>query len=346
MSDSKPSDQEVFESIPREELRDLGDTSRQRRVWYLVAGAALAAVLVFSVVRTFSAPDPRVAVSQTATPSTTAAPEVAAFSQPATDSVALPSPPDPFAAAAATLTEADLQAGEDPTAVGGGVYDERRAASYSEWFVLEFFTLDGTERSASLKRWLPARRHPSRGNRRLGYRPFLCGMGADPVGWALGRRALAGSGGPPTAGFHRRRRPQPSTHPVSGGAGGFGSRDSGHGRPARFIPLPEATAGQWWVGEEWETPPTAAVKTARGELLLAEAGQPAFSRMGEVWRVEWAVIDAAGISWPVSLWKGPRRGAPSRRRVRASIPSRSGLPESIPARAAWCSSPLRPPCSP
>ncbi len=83
----------------------------------------------------------------------------------------------------------------------------------------------------------------------------------------------------------------------------------------RFIPFPEATASQWWVGEEWEPPPTAVLKIAREEFILAEAGtvagQPAFSRMGDVWRLEWAVIDAAGISWPVSLWMGPERGAPS-----------------------------------
>ncbi len=312
MSDSKPSDQEVFESIPWEELRDLGDTSRQRRVWYLVGGAALAAVLVFSVVRTFSAPDPRVAVPQTATPPTTAAPEVAAFSQPATDSVALPSPPDTFAAAAATLTEADLRAGEDPTAVGGGTYDERRAASYSEWFVLEFFTLDGSERSASLQRWLPGvtlPEEPDASDNALSYVEWVRTLWAEPLGDGRWRAVVALRRLVSTDGAAYNRLPTQSVEVVV---------DLGTGTPAivdlpRFIPLPEATAGQWWVGEEWETPPTAVVKTARDELLLAEAGavagQPAFSRMGEVWRVEWAVIDAAGISWPVSLWIGPE-GAP------------------------------------
>ncbi len=70
MREPKSSDQEVFESIPWEQLRDLGDTSRRRRIWYLMGGAAVVAVLLFSMVRTFSVPDPQIIVPTTMPPTT------------------------------------------------------------------------------------------------------------------------------------------------------------------------------------------------------------------------------------------------------------------------------------
>ena len=89
-------------------------------------------------------------------------------------------------------------------------------------------------------------------------------------------------------------------------------RRAGRDSVFSFAPLhslPELTPGQWWLGEERETPPPAVLRTAREELLLAQtgtlAGQPAVSRMGDAWRVEWTVTDPAGISWLVSPWIGP-----------------------------------------
>ena len=52
-------------------------------------------------------------------------------------------------------------------------------------------------------------------------------------------------------------------------------------------------------------------RTARDELLLSEAGDivgnPVISRTSDAWRVEWAVVDPVGITWPVSLWIGSER---------------------------------------
>ena len=305
MSDSKSSDQEVFESIPWEELRDLGDTSRRRRAWHLVGGAAAVAVLVFSVVRTFSGPDPQIVVPQTTAPPAITAPGPAASSLGAEVPVPFLTPLDPSSAAAAPMTEADLRA-------DGDNWDERRAASYSEWFVLEFFTLDGAGRSASRQRWLPdiAQHWTSdSSDTALSYVEWVRTLWVEPLSDGRCRAVVALRRLVSTDGASYRRLPTQSVEVVV---------DLGAGVPTivdlpRLIPLPETTPAQWWVGERWETPPAAVVRTARQELLLAEAGnitgEPEVSQVGEAWRVEWAVIDPAGISWPVSIWLSSE-GAP------------------------------------
>ncbi len=305
MSDSKSSDQEIFESIPWEELRDLGDTSRRRRGWFLVGGTAAVAVLVFSVVRTFSGPDPQMVAPQITIPPATAVPDSAAFSPLPEVSVPLPPPPDPLPAAPPPMTEADLRA-------GGDSWDERRAASYSEWFVLEFFTLDGPGRSASLQRWLPNITQlgvSDASDTALSYVEWARTLWVEPLADERWRAVVALRRLVSTDGAAYSRLPTQSVEVVV---------DLGAGIPAivdlpRFIPLPEATPAQWWVGEQWEIPPAAVVRTARDEMLLTEAGniagKPAVSQVGEAWRVEWAVIDPAGISWPVSIWLSSE-GAP------------------------------------
>ncbi len=220
---------------------------------------------------------------------------------------ALPSPPDPFAAAAATLTEENLRAGEDPTAVGGEVYDSVGRPPIRSGSYWSFSPWTGPSGPPSLKRWLPGVNLPEETD--ASDTAFPIWNRCEPCGLSPWETGAGGQWWPSDGAANRL--PTQSVEVVV---------DLGAGTPAmvdlpRFIPFPEATASQWWVGEEWETPPTAVLKIAREEFLLAEAGtvagQPAFSRMGDVWRVEWAVIDAAGISWPVSLWMGPGRGAPS-----------------------------------
>ena len=305
MSDSRTSDQEVFESIPWEELRDLGDTSRRRRLWYLVGGASVVAVLAFSVVRTFSSPDPQVVVPPTLPPSATAAPaspSLPEFDQdpaPTHSSRLLPATP-------AAMSEADLRAGEDPTAFLGHSQDERRAASYSEWFVLDYFTLDGTEQSDLLEWWLPGIDRPLDASAQpLSFVEWVRALWVEPVAEGRWRTVVALRRLVSVDGAAYSRLPTQSVEVVV---------DVEAGMPTivdlpRPIPLPEANPGQWWVGEELESPPTAVLRTAREEMLLAQAGavvgRPVVSRMGDVWRVEWAVADPAGISWPVSLWIGP-----------------------------------------
>ena len=299
MKDSKQSDPEVFESIPWEELRDLGDTSRRRRTWYLMAGAAVVAVLVFSVARTFSAPDPQIAET-TPTPAPTAADLPALPSQ---ESLPTLPPLDPLATEPAVLTEADLRVGGD---IGeeDNAFAEWQVASYSEWFVLDFFTLDGSDRRAGLERWLDTSGFGEQSDA-LSYVEWVRALQIEPL-WdgrwsaAVGLRRLVS-----TDGVGYSRLPTQAVEVVV---------DMATGAPTivdvpRFIPLPETTAGHWWAGESLQSPPAAVIRAAREDLTLSEAGtiggEPVVTRTGEVWRVEWAVVDPAGISWPVSLWIGP-----------------------------------------
>lgn len=298
MKDPKQSDQEVFESIPWEELRDLGDTSRRRRTWYLIAGAAAVAVLVFSVARAFSAPDPLIAEVPGLTPTTPPA-------SPPTAEGSLPTLPplESVSPTPAVMTEADLRASGDPWG-GEDILQGWQAASYAEWFVLDFFTLDGSDRNATLARWLDysATGEPSEA---LSYVDWVRALEVEPVGdgrWktVLGMRRLVSLDG---AGYSRV--PTQAVEVVV---------DLATGTPAivdipRFLPLPQGSTGHWWLGESWEAPPPAVIKAARHQMVLSEAGaadgDPVVTRTGEAWRVQWAVVDAAGISWPVSLWIGP-----------------------------------------
>lgn len=298
MRESKQSDREVFESIPWEELRDLGDTSRRRRTWYLIAGAGVVAVLVFSVARAFSAPDPLIA----GVPATTMVAPSA--TSPSLDS-SLPTTPslDPVATVPAIVTEADLRAATEPPVQEDGS-SSRRAASYAEWFALEYFTLDGSDRRATLGRWLDGEveEEPSEA---LSYVDWVRTLEVESLGdgrWrtVVGLRRLVSLDG---TGYSRL--PAQAVEVVV---------DLGTGIPSivdlpRFLPLPSASAGRWWTGESWETPPAAVMKAARDEMVLSEAGTPAgdpvVTRTADAWRVRWAVADSAGITWPVSMWIGP-----------------------------------------
>lgn len=298
MKDSKHADREVFESIPWEELRDLGEASGRRKIWYLIAGAAVVAVLVFSVARTFSAPDPRIAVA--ATPAATLTDPSSPVS---TGSPPPPSSLDVLSEVPAIMTEADLKAGEEEIREKDGLKGWQ-AASFSEWFVVEFFTLDGSDHHPPLGRWLrgATAAEPSDAlshvewSRALEVEPLADGRWRAVVGM---RRIVSQDGA------DYRRLPTQGVEVVV---------DLGAGTPAivdtpRFVPLPETAAAQWWMGEPWETPPPAVIRAARDEMMRSDAGtvegEPKVTRTGEAWRVEWAIVDPAGISWPVSLWFGP-----------------------------------------
>ena len=298
MRDSKQSDREVFESIPWEELRDLGDTSRKRRTWFLIAGAGVVAVLVFSVARAFSAPDPLIAE----VPATTVA---APPGSPPPPDGSLPTLPslDPVPAVPAVMTEADLRAEVEPWAEEDDSLGWK-AASYAEWFTLEYFTLDGSDRRAALARWLDA--HPeSESSEALSYVDWVRALEVESLGdgrWrtVVGLRRLVSVDG---AGYSRL--PTEAVEVVV---------DLGDGIPSivdlpRFLSLPTAATGRWWPGEYWETPPAAVMNAARDEMVLSEAGaaqgEPTVTRTADAWRVQWALVDSAGISWPVSLWIGP-----------------------------------------
>ena len=297
MRDSKQSDREVFESIPWEELRDLGDTSRSRRTWFVIAGAGVVAVLVFSIARAFSAPDPLIAESP---PITMAAPP--ATPPPPGSLPTLPSP-DPGTAVPAVMTEADLRAAAGPSAEEGDS-PGRKAASYAEWFTLEYFTLDGSDRRTTLARWLDLDLE-SPPSEALSYVDWVRALQVDSLGdgrWktVVGLRRLVSADG---AGYSRL--PTQAVEVVV---------DLGAEIPSivdlpRFLPLPMAATGRWWPGESWETPPAAVMKGARDQMVLSEAGaaggDPTVTRTADAWRVQWALVDSAGISWPVSLWLGP-----------------------------------------
>ncbi|MCY3563264.1 MAG: hypothetical protein OXH26_05025 [bacterium] len=305
MSDTKSFDPEVFESIPWDELRDLGDTSRRRRLWYLVGGASVVAVLAFSVVRTFSSPDPQVVIPPAVPPSSAAGPTSPSLPGQGQDPDPTPTP-HLLPEAPATLSEADLRAGEHPAASGGYSLQERQAASYAEWFVLDYFTLDGTGQTDLIEWWLPGINRPlDTSGHPLSFVEWVRTLWVEPAPEGRWRTVVALRRLVSVDGASYSRLPTQSVEVVV---------DMEAGMPTivdlpRLLPLPEANPGQWWVGEELENPPTAVLRTAREELLLAQAGavvgQPAVSRIGEVWRVEWAVTDPGGISWPVSLWIGP-----------------------------------------
>lgn len=301
MADSKQSDREVFESIPWEELRDLGDTSRRRRTWYLVAGAAVVAVLIFSVARTFSAPDPQMA----AVPATTLphgdnlAPALLQGSLPTLPSL------NPLADAPAAMTEADLMAEADAwEQQETNDLNRWQAASHSEWFVLDFFTLDGSDRRVSLQRWTNDT-DSNLVSDALSYVEWVRTLQAEPLADGRWRTVVALRRLVSTDGAVYSRIPTQAVEVVV---------DLGTGIPTivdlpRFVSLPQANAGPWWLGDPWETPPTAVIRAARDEMNRSDAGnlggEPSVTRTAEAWRVEWAVVDPAGISWPVSLWIGP-----------------------------------------
>ena len=298
MRDSKQSDREVFESIPWEELRDLGDTSQRRRTWFLIAGAGVVAVLVFSVARAFSAPDPLIA--EVAGTTMVAAP--AASPLPDGTPPTLPSL-DPVAAIPAVMTEADLRAEAAPWAPEDDS-SGWRAASYAEWFALEYFTLDGSDRRTTLARWLDHDLE-SAPSEALSYVDWVRALEVESLGdgrWrtVVGLRRLVSWDG---AGYSRL--PTQAVEVVV---------DLGAGIPSivdlpRFLTLPPAATGHWWPGESWETPPAAVIEAAREEMALSEAGtargEPVVTRTADAWRVQWALADPAGISWAVSLWIGP-----------------------------------------
>lgn len=299
MREADQADQEVFESIPWEELRDLGEGSRRRRIWFLVGGAALAAMIVFSVARTFSDPDPLLA-SDAILP-TTAEPAM----PPSPSASAVVADP-PLVAPATTVpnlpSEADLMANTDP-APGEESPPKWQAAAFAEWFALEFFTRGGPEQP---QRW-----------------GWLGDGSSDRATEAISQVEWAGALRVESLGDGRWRAEVAIRRLVSADGAGLSRLptqavevvvDMETGVPTvvdlpRFIPLPDADPGQWWLGEPREAPPPAVIRTAREQLLRSGAGTPAgeprISRTKDAWRVEWAMDDQAGIRWPVSLWIGP-----------------------------------------
>ena len=299
MSDTKQSDREVFESIPWEELRDLGDTSHRRRIWLLVGGAAVVAILVFSVARTFSAPDPEAATVAVTGPAAAAVPS----SLPVEALIPALPPLDSRAGTPELLSEADLMAGVD-VEEGESTRQRWQAASYSEWFVLEYFTLDGADRPPAQQVWLEDD-SPHQPSDALSYVEWVRTLRVESLDDGRWRTEVAFRRLVSTDGVGYSRLPAQAVEVVV---------DLGTGVPGvvdlpRFIPLPEADPGRWWLGEPWETPPATVVKTAREQMELSGAGvtdgEPRISRTAEAWRVEWALIDQAGIAWPASLWIGP-----------------------------------------
>lgn len=300
MRESKTSDQEVFESIPWEELRDLGDTARRRRIWILVGGTALLAVIVFSVARTFSAPDPLLPPPETtgAAPDPVTAPPPSPTAAPTQPASELPE----LAREADLMADVDLPAVDPPTPPP--FPGEWQAASYAEWFVLEFFTLDGSDSSPD--RWGGLGDDSFRESTdALSHVEWVRTLRIASLGDGRWKTQVALRRVVSTDGVGYTRLPTQAVEVVV-------NMNSGVPEVVdlpRFIPLPTAEPGQWWLGEPRESPPEAVITTAWEEMTRSGAdstdGEPRISRAGEVWRVEWAVVDEAGIPWPVSLWVGP-----------------------------------------
>ena len=292
MPDDRPPDREVFESVPWEHLVDLRP---DRRRWlYLGAGMVVVAVLVAGVAMTFRPGSEAVSVAPAPAPT---GPPVTADHGPITTGGSAPTEPVPAPSVTSVLpgpgvySEADLMAG----APVGGM--SSLAASVAEWFVVEWFTIDG-DRAAPA--WaLPGPDVRPAGD---GIRSFVEWAGAvgveevEPGVHAVDvvvRRLAA------TDGVSFRRIPTAAVRVVVDLTGEVPAvRDL-----PRPVPLQPGEVGDIVGTEEPVTdPPAGMLEAAAGAVGAEPADVQGMWSVGGRWRAVVRVADAGGTAWPVAVW--------------------------------------------
>lgn len=279
---------DVLESVPWEALGR--PDPPDRRMWYVLGAAAVVVVAISaSAVRTLWPSPPLQAP--------VAGPSVTDVVPPTTvTTMVAPTTTSP----APLISEADLRA-VDPEHL------ERWAASHAEWFLAEWFTLDGSDRvgvTALLPEGAPA------GPADPGARSFVESISTrsvTPTGVdrfevvALVRLLSASDGGSYT------RQPATAYSVIIGIVDGL---------PAILdLPAPvelDFARAALPAGVAGEPPP----EVIEGALeAVAGFGMPDRSSLtatttGGSWRVTLMIEDAAGVSWPVAVWldsEGRRR---------------------------------------
>lgn len=303
MPDDRTPDREVFESVPWEHLVDLRP---DRRRWlYVGAGMVVVAGLVAGIVMTFRPGPEAITVAPEPAPATAGTPDTA---DPTPVTTAGPVPAEPVGAPPSTgvlpgpgvYSEADLMAGS-----AGGV-PSSLAAPIAEWFVVEWFTIDGDPSSPTWP-WPGAASRPA-GD---GIRSFVEWVGAvkveevEPGVQAVDvvvRRLAA------TDGATYRRIPTEAVRVVVD--------LTGSGPVVRDLPrpvsLPQGTtggAGEW--GDPVEDPPAGMLEAAAGEVGARSIDVQGMWSVGDRWRAVVGVADAGGTVWPVAVWldgEGHRTG--------------------------------------
>lgn len=280
-------DREVFESVPWEQLVDLRP---DRRRWiYAGAGLAVVAVLAFGIARTFR-PEPETVLVPPSTqaapsiPSTTAAPE----QSPASTPIPAPTAVESVTPAPGVYSEADLMA-----AGAGG--DVLLSAAVAEWFMIDWFTLDGSsEASTDWPGWSALRPSDE------GVRSYVEWLGAtrvEEIGPAVHHVEVVVRRLVSPDGATYRRLPVSAYRVVV---------DLGSGSPVvRDLPspmsLPETSTEPSW-GDPLPDPPepvvTAAAAVAGGEPSDVLGVWP----VDDLWRVVMGVADPSGAVWPESIW--------------------------------------------
>lgn len=294
MADDRPPDREVFESVPWEHLVDLRP---DRRRWlHLGAGMVVVAVLVAGIAMTFR-PRPEAVTVAPASPPATTAPPATADPGPPTTGAPPPAEAVPSLPAASVLpgpgvySEADLMAG----ASAGGT--SSLAASVAEWFVVEWFTIDGDPAAPA---WdLPGGVDRPAGE---GTRSFVEWAGAVAVEEVapgahavevVVRRLAA------TDGATYRRMPTEAVRVVVDLTGEVPMvRDL-----PRPVPPPAGESGPATEAEgPVADPPAAVLEAAAGAVGARPADVQGVWSVRDGWRAVVGVADAGGTVWPVAVW--------------------------------------------
>ena len=281
---------DVLESVPWEALGR--PEPPDRRTWYVLGAAAVVVVAISASAARTLWPSPPLR-APVAGPSVT---QVVPPTTSTTDSAPTTTTPAPL------ISEADLRA-VDPEHL------ERWAASHAEWFLAEWFTLDGSDRTG-VADLLPE--GASAGPVDPGARSFVESVstrsvtptGVDRFEVVALVRLLSASDG----GAYMRQ-------PATAYSVAVGIVD---GLPAILdLPMPvelEFARAAVAHGVEAEPPP----EVMEGALeAVAGFGTPDRSSVtatttGGSWRVTLMIEDAAGVSWPVAVWldaEGGRRRA-------------------------------------
>ncbi|HEY7703957.1 MAG TPA: conjugal transfer protein [Acidimicrobiia bacterium] len=264
------SNEEQFEHIPWERLQP--QRAITPRHLYMIGGAVVVGALAFAVTRSATAPTP----AATTLPS----PAIAPATTPATipgEAIPGPSP--------TVLSEADLMAVE-PSALS------RAAAAQAEWFVEEYFTVDGSPKSTeALARFLPAGVELPNQD---GGRSFVeSARAASIVELGSGRfqvvvvvRRLSA----PAGGDYVRLAPNAVEVVVDFAAGAPAIEDL-----PTPVPLPEAAVSD--PPQVGEVPPEVATRALEGrpQGTSVISGGPE----GAGWRLVLSIPDEAGQAWPM-----------------------------------------------
>lgn len=284
---------EVLESVPWEALGR--PDPPDHRMWYVLGAAAVVVVAISASAARTLWPSPPLQAPAAGPSVTTQVSPTTVTTMGVTPATTSPAP---------LISEADLRAVD-------AEHLERWAASHAEWFLAEWFTLDGSDRTGVadlLPEGAPA------GPVDPAARSFVESVstrsvtptGVDRFEVVALVRLLSASDG----GAYMRQ-------PATAYSVAVGIVD---GLPAILdLPMPaelDFARAAAPPGVEAEPPP----EVMEGALeAVAGFGTPDRSSVtatttGSSWRVTLMIEDAAGVSWPVAVWldaEGGRRRAPS-----------------------------------